>query len=120
MALKGTTSTSSSLNVKTALDIQPAELKLSPAGKVTLRISGLKVGIPDVKLKLWFFPLMQISSIELSTDPMHLEVDLDQTSLNGKIERPTRLELQSDGELNVKADIEGTGVLKGGPLQAEV
>ncbi len=120
MPLKGETDATTSLDVKSAIDLQPTELKVNPAGKVTLTLPAMKIKLPDVKMKLWFMPFIRVSGMEVTTEPANLEVDLADTVMQAKIERSTKVEVLTNGEIRAKAKLEGSGSLQGGPMSLEI
>ena len=120
MPLRGETEATTSLDVKSAIDIQPTELKINPAGKVTLSLPAMKIKLPDVKMKLWFMPFIRMSGMEVTTEPASLEIDLADTVMAAQIERPTRVEILTNGQVKTHAKIEGSGSLQGGPMSLEI
>ncbi|MFQ5861637.1 MAG: hypothetical protein ACE5IC_00840 [Candidatus Brocadiales bacterium] len=120
MPLRGETDATTSLDVKSAIDLQPTELKINPAGKVTLTLPGMKIRLPDVKVKLWFMPLIRVSGMEVTTEPANLEVDLSDTTMEARVERATKIEILTNGEVKAHAKLEGSGSLQGGPMSLEI
>ena len=120
MPLKGETDVSTQLNVKTAVDLQPTELKINPAGKITVNLPGLKVHLPAIKVKLWFLPIVNMTGLEVSTEPMSMEVDLSDAVVQGKIERTTHVDLITSGEVKARARLQGAGSFQGGPITLEI
>ncbi len=120
MPLKGETEATTTLDVKSSIDVQPTELKVNPAGKVSLTLPAIKVKLPDVKMKLWFMPFIRVSGMEITTEPAVLEVDLADTVVEARIERPTRVEILTNGEVRAHAKLEGSGTLQGGPMSLEI
>lgn len=116
MPLKGSTDAATTLNLKSAINVQPTELKVQPNGKITIGLPGLRIKLPDVRVKLWFMPLMRISGMEITTEPARLEIDLSNTEMLGKLERPTFVELLTNGEVKASAALEGGGTFTGGPI----
>ncbi|MFQ5957052.1 MAG: hypothetical protein ACE5KK_04705 [Candidatus Brocadiales bacterium] len=120
MPLRGETEATTSLDVKSAIDLQPTELKINPAGKVSLTLPAMKIKLPDVKMKLWFMPFIRVSGMEITTEPANLEVDLADTVMQAKVERPTKVEILTNGEVKAHAKLEGSGSLQGGPMSLEI
>jgi hypothetical protein len=116
MPVKGSTDAATTLNLKSAVNVQPTELKINPNGKVTIGLPGLRIKLPDIKMKLWFMPFLRISGIEVNTEPARLEVNLSETVMVGKIEKPTFVELLTTGEVKARAELEGGGTFTGGPI----
>ncbi|MBI5124696.1 MAG: hypothetical protein HZA70_00510, partial [Planctomycetes bacterium] len=61
-------------------------------------------------------PFVSISGIEICTEPAKLEVNLSDTVMVGKIEKPTFVELLTSGDVRARADLEGGGTFTGGPI----
>lgn len=120
MPLRGETEATTTLDVRSAIDVQPTELKINPAGKVTLSLPAMKIKLPDVKMKLWFMPFIRVSGMEVTTEPASLEVDLADTVMAAQIERPTKVEILTNGQVKARAKIEGSGSLQGGPMSLEI
>ncbi len=120
MPLRGETDATTSLNVKSAIDLQPTELKINPAGKVTLRLPSVKVRLPDITTKLWFLPMIRISGMEITTEPASIEVDLSETAMEVRVEHATRVEILTNGEIKARAKLEGSGSFQGGPMSLEI
>ncbi len=120
MPLKGDTQATTSLNVKSSIDVQPTELKINPSGKVTLSLPAMRIKMPDVKMKLWFMPFIRVSGMEITTAPANLEVDLSDTVMAAQIDNPTKIDILTDGEVKVAAKLEGSGSLQGGPISLEI
>jgi len=116
MPVKGFTDATTTLNLKSAVNVQPTELKLQPNGKITIGLPGLRVKLPNIKMKLWFMPFVSVSGIEICTEPAKLEVNLSDTVMVGKIEKPTFVELLTSGDVRARADMEGGGTFTGGPI----
>ncbi|MEE9584663.1 MAG: hypothetical protein V3W51_04200, partial [Candidatus Brocadiales bacterium] len=89
-------------------------------GKVTLTLPAMKVKLPDVNMKLWFMPFIRVSGMEITTEPANLEVDLSETVIEARVERPTKVEVLTNGEIKVHAKLEGSGSLQGGPMSLEI
>ncbi len=120
MPLKGETDATTALDIKSSIDVQPTELKINPAGKISLTLPAIKIKLPDVKMKLWFMPFISVSGMEITTEPAVLEVDLADTVVEARIERPTRVEVLTNGEVRAHAKLEGSGTLQGGPMSLEI
>ena len=120
MPLRGETDATTQLNIRTGVDLQPTELKINPGGKITVNLPGLKVRLPAIKMKLWFLPIVNMSGLEVSTEPISLEVDLSDAVVQGKIERTTHVDLLTSGEVKARARLQGTGSFQGGPVTLEI
>lgn len=119
MPVKGTTDAVTSLNLKSAVNVQPTELKLQPNGKVIIGLPALRIKLPEVKMKLWFMPFISISNIEVTTEPARLEINLAETTMIGKIEKPTFIEMLTSGDVKARADLEGGGTFTSGPISLQ-
>ncbi|HHT9119565.1 MAG TPA: hypothetical protein ACFYD3_03330 [Candidatus Hypogeohydataceae bacterium YC41] len=116
MPVKGSTDATTTLNLKTAVNVQPTELKLHPNGKITIGLPGLRVKLPDIRMKVLGIPFIRIFGVEVNTEPMRLEVNLSETVMMGRIEKPTFVELLTSGEVKASANLEGGGTFTGGPI----
>lgn len=119
MPVKGSTDAVTALNLKNTVNVQPTELKLQPNGKVTIGLPALRVRLPDIKMKLWFLPFVSVGGVEISTEPAKLEINLSETVMVGKIEKPTFIEMFTSGEVKARADLEGGGTFTGGPINLQ-
>lgn len=119
MPIKGYTDAVTTLNIKSAVNVQPTELKLHPSGKVTIGLPALRVKLSDVKMKLWFLPFVSVSGVEISTEPAKLEINLSETVMVGKIEKPAFVEMLTSGDVKARADLEGGGTFTGGPISLQ-
>lgn len=120
MPLRGETDATTLLDVKSAIDIQPTELKINPGGKVSITLPGIKIKLPEVKMKLWFLPFIRLSGMEITTEPANIGVDLSETVMEVRVERETRVEILTNGEVKAHAKLEGSGSLQGGPMSLEI
>ena len=120
MPLRGETDATTLLDVKSAIDIQPTELKINPGGKVSISLPGIKIKLPDIKMKLWFLPFIRLSGMEVTTEPASIGVDLSETVMEVGVERSTRVEILTNGEVKARAKLEGSGSLQGGPMSLEI
>ncbi len=116
MPVKGSTDATTTLDLKSAVNVQPTELKIHPNGKITIGLPGLKIKLPDVTTKLWFIPFVRVSGVEINTEPARLEVNLADMVMVGKIEKPTVVELLTNGDVRARADLEGGASLTAGPI----
>lgn len=119
MPVKGSTDVVTTLNLKSAVNVQPTELKLQPNGKVTIGLPALRIRLPDIKMKLWFLPFVSIGGVEISTEPVKLEINLSEMVMVGKIEKPTFVEMLTSGDVKARADLEGGGTFTGGPISLQ-
>jgi hypothetical protein len=116
MPVKGSTDATTTLNLKSAVNVQPTEMKIQPNGKVTIGLPGLRVKLPDVKIRFLGIPLMRVGGMEINTEPARLEINLSETVMVQKIEKPTYIELLTNGEVKASANLEGGGTFTGGPI----
>ncbi|MEE9199829.1 MAG: hypothetical protein V3V45_00115 [Candidatus Brocadiales bacterium] len=120
MPLKGETDATVSLDVKSSIEVQPTDLKVNPAGKVTISLPSIKIKLPDIRVKLWFLPLIRVSSLEATIEPADVRVDLTETVMQASIERPSKIDILTNGEVKTRAKLEGSGSMQGGPISLEI
>jgi hypothetical protein len=101
MQLKATTDAKATVDLKNTVEIQPANFKLGPMGKVFLSLPQLKIRIPDIKIKVWFFPFLRIGGLNIETEAGQLEVNLGETVINGRIDATS---VQVGGEVNTRIE----------------
>lgn len=58
--------------------------------------------------------------MEVTTEPASVEVDLSDTVMQAKMERVTKVEILTNGEVKAHAKLEGSGSLQGGPMSLEI
>ncbi len=119
MPVRGSTEAVTTLDLKNTVNVQPTELKIHPNGKITIGLPGLKVKLPPIKIKVWGIPFLSMPPVEVNTEPARLEVNLSETVMTGRIEKPTYVELTTNGEVKANANLEGGGTFKGGPITLE-
>ncbi|MCB7128292.1 MAG: hypothetical protein J3T61_01990 [Candidatus Brocadiales bacterium] len=120
MPLKGETDATTTLDVKSSIEVQPTELKVNPAGKVTITLPAVKVKLPEIRMKLWFLPFIRLSGMEVTTEPASLQVDLADTVMQASIEQPTKVDILTNGEVRARVKLEGSGSMQGGPMSLEI
>jgi hypothetical protein len=119
MAVRGQTGTIASLDLKTSVEIKPLELSVIPSGKLAITLPGLRIRISEIGIGLLFLPLLRLGSMELTTEPARLEVNLTGTTIQTQIERVTQVQVITSGEIRANASLEGTGAATAGPLRLE-
>lgn len=117
MQIKGGTNAKGKIEVATSVDIKPTEVKLDTAGKIIVKLPGLKLRVPDIRLKLWFLPLIKLGGFSINTELSPIEINLDSTVVNTSI-AATGVEVKAvnaidlDATVNVGAD----GAVEAGPI----
>ncbi len=101
MQLKATTDAKATVDLKNTVELQPTNFKLGPMGKVTLSIPQLRIRVPDVKLRLWFMPFLRIGGLNIETEAGQLEVNLDETVINGRVDTTS---VQISGDVNTRIE----------------
>ncbi|HHT9119566.1 MAG TPA: hypothetical protein ACFYD3_03335 [Candidatus Hypogeohydataceae bacterium YC41] len=119
MPVVGQTDTRASLELKTSVELKPLELSLIPSGKIVISLPGLKIRLPEIKIKLLFLPFLSISGLEITTEPAKLEINLSDITIQTKIEKITQLQVITSGEIKANAALEGAGAMTTGPLKLE-
>lgn len=119
MQVKGGTNAKGKVDVTTSINIKPTDIKLETSGKILLKLPGLKLRIPDIRLKLWFFPLIKLGGFIINTELSPIEVNLDSTIINTNI-AATGVEVKASNELDVDATVSvgAEGALTAGPLSS--
>ncbi len=120
MPLKGETDATTSLDIKSSIEVQPTDLKVNPTGKVAISLPSMKIKLPDIRVKLWFLPLIRVSSLEVTIEPADDQVDLTETIMQASIERPSKIDILTNGEVRARAKLEGSGSMQGGPISLEI
>jgi hypothetical protein len=65
------------------------DIDLKPGGTLTITIPQIKVRIPDIKLKLWFIPIMWLKGIEIITEQTTMQLNLDAISVRAELREPS-------------------------------
>lgn len=120
MPVRGQTGTTTSLDLKTSVELGPTELSLSPSGKIVINLPGLKIRLSEMSIIFLFLPLLRISGLEITTEPAKLEVNLSGTSVQARLEKVTHVEVITSGEIQASATLEGSTAVTTGPLKLEV
>ena len=69
--------------------VKAMDIDLKPGGTLTVTIPQIKVRIPDIKLKLWFIPIMWLKGIEIITEPSDVKLNLDAISVRAELREPS-------------------------------
>lgn len=117
MQVKGGTNAKGKVDVTTSVNLKPTEVKLQTGGKILLKLPGLKLRIPDICIKLWFFPGIKLGGFNINTELSPIEVNLDGMEVNTNI-AATGVEIKANNQLDIDADVTvgGEGALSAGPL----
>ncbi|MFN3467503.1 MAG: hypothetical protein ACK4WF_07360 [Candidatus Brocadiales bacterium] len=120
MPIRGQTGTMTSLDLKTSVEVRPAEFSLIPKGKIVINLPGLRIRLSQINITLLFLPILGIGSMEMSTEPAKLEVDLSDTTIQTRLEKVAQLQVTARGEIRASATLEGNTAVTTGPLRLEV
>lgn len=101
MQLKATTDAKATVDLKNTVEVQPTNFKLGPMGKVTLSLPQLRIRIPDIRLRIWFLPFLRIGSINIETEVSQLEVNLNETVINGRVDA-TSVQVSGDVKTHIE------------------
>lgn len=117
MQVKGGTDVNGKVNLTTTVYVKPTDVKLDTAGKVIVKLPQLKLHIPDIRLKLWFLPLIRLGGFDINTELSPIEINLDSTVINTSI-AATGMEVKGSNELAVHADLNvgAEGTVQAGPI----
>ena len=117
MQIKGGTNAKGKINVTTSIDVKPTDVKLDTAGKIVIKLPQLNLRVPDIRLKLWFFPLIKLGGFNISTELSPIEVNLDSTVINTSI-AATGVEIKGTNEIDIDANltIGAEGAVQAGPI----
>ena len=120
MQLKGGTKAKGKVDVSTSVNIKPTDVKLSTGGKVTLKLPGFRLRIPDIRLKLWFFPFIRLGGFNIQTELSPIEINLDDMVVNTNI-AASGVDVKATNELDLTADVSvgADGSLSAGPMLTE-
>ena len=120
MPISGQTGTTTSLDLKTSVEVRPAEFSLIPSGKIFINLPVLKIRLSEINITFLFLPLFGIGRLEIATEPAKLEVDLSDTRIQARLERVAQVQVITRGEIRVNATLEGAATVTTGPLRLEV
>ncbi len=117
MQIKGGTNAKGKVDVTTSVNIKPTDIKLDTAGKIIVKLPGLKLRIPDIRLKLWFLPLIKLGGFSINTELSPIEVNLDSTVVNTSI-AATGVEIKASNALDLDAQVNvgAVGAVEAGPI----
>lgn len=120
MPISGQTGTTASLDLKTSVEVRPAEFSLIPKGKIVIGLPGMKIRLSQINITFLFLPLLGIGGLEMTTEPAKLEVDLSDTTIQTRLEKVAQLQVIARGEIRASAALEGNAAVTTGPLRLEV
>lgn len=69
--------------------VKAMDIDLKPGGTLTVTIPQIKVRIPDIKLKLWFLPILWLKGIEVMTEPATVQLNLETANVHAEIREPS-------------------------------
>ncbi len=117
MQVKGGTNAKGKINVSTSVDLKPTEVKLETAGKVVVKLPQLKFRVPDIRFKLWFFPIIKLGGFSINTELSPIEVNLNDTSINTSV-AATGVEVKASNEIDIDANVNvgADGAIQAGPM----
>lgn len=64
------------------------DIDLKPGGNLTITIPQIRVRIPDIKLKFWFFPVLWLKGFDVLTEQTSVQFNLDTSKVHAEIREP--------------------------------
>lgn len=80
--------------------VKAMDIDLKPGGNLTVTIPQVRVRIPDIRLKFWFFPSLWIKGIEVLTEQTTVQLNLETASMHAEIREPSPMTEQAAIETN--------------------
>lgn len=117
MSIKGQAGTATSLDLQTSVELAPSEISIGLGGKIVITLPGLKVRFSEIKIGLLFLPLLHLGSMEITTEPTKLDVDLSGVTIQTKLEKVTQVQVVTRGEIKANATLEGSGTVTTEPIK---
>jgi len=117
MLIKGGTNAKGKVDVTTSINLKPTEVKLDTAGKIIVKLPGLKLRIPDIRIKLWFLPLIKLGGFSINTELSPIEINLDSMAVTTSV-AATGVEVKASNALDLDATVNvgAEGAVSAGPM----
>ena len=87
MAVPGESYSAGFMNLSHA--VKAMDIDLKSGGSLTITVPQIKVRIPDIRLKFWFFPVFWVKGIEVLTEQTTVQLNLDTATMRAEIREPS-------------------------------
>lgn len=97
MAISGDAYSAGYMNFNHA--VKATDIDLKPGGNLTITVPQIKVRIPDIRLKFWFFPALWLKGFEVLTEQTTVQFNLDTAKVRAEIREPSPTPKQATVEV---------------------